>query len=302
LIDTQSNGAQVWAERYESVYKDVFDIQDEIAQQVTRAILGRLTIPLVPRQRPLSMEVFELSLRSRDNWIRSKSKTEEEIAKLSRAVSLDPAYARIHSQLALTHMWQWLLWETPGKENLDLAKKFAGRGVALGHSDPYARFVNAMVLLHRKQWLDADSEFDASLAIDPNGADVFASKAYMLAFSGNGVAGLECLKQALALNPRPPEWYNWHIAICCNALGRYDESIATIMQAGTLRGPIRRSLVYALSGSGQLSEAQKEAAIYLTEDPGFRAAAWIERLPYQDLNLRDRHLKALVNAGLPEYG
>jgi hypothetical protein len=74
------------------------------------------------------------------------------------------------------------------------------------------------------------------------------------------------------------------------------------MQAGTLRGPIRRSLVYALSGSGQLSEAQKEAAIYLTEDPGFRAAAWIERLPYQDLNLRDRHLKALVNAGLPEYG
>jgi TolB-like protein len=300
LIDTQSNGTQVWAERYESAYKDVFDIQDEISQQVTKAVVGRLTTPLVPRQRPASMEVFELSLQGRGGWFRSKSEMIETIAKWIRARELDPGYARIHAQLGWVHLWQWVIWVVPGNEHLDLALQYTGRGVALDHNDSLVRLVHATALLHCQRWEEAESEFATALALDPNGADVFAIKAYMLAFAGQGLAGLECMKQALSLNPRPPEWYYWYAAICQNSLGRFDEAIATLRERGFAGGAARRTLIYSLAQSGEVEEAGKEVAIYLTEDPTFRTRPWLERIPYRDPERRERHIRALVEAGLPE--
>jgi TolB-like protein len=299
LIDAQSNGAQVWAERYESAYKDVFDIQDEISQQVTKAIVGRLTDSSVPRQRPASMEVFELSMRGRDNWIKSRSKTEEEIHSLTRAVELDLGYAPTQSQLARTYLFRWGIWMHPGNSSLDLALKFASRGVALDHNDHRVRLVHAMVLLHHKEWRRAEAEFTAALAINPNGADIFATKAFMLAFAGQGLLGLECMKQAMKLNPRAPTWYYWYTAICHNSIGDFDAAIATLRQHGLTAGAFRRTLIYALSQAGQVDEARREAAIHTAENPGFRAAAWIERLTYQDLALKDRHVRSLVDAGMP---
>jgi TolB-like protein len=300
LIDTQSNGAQVWAERFESAYKDVFDIQDEISQQVTKAVVGQLIDSSVPRQRPVSMEVFELSMRGRDNWIKSRSNTEEEIISLTRAVELDPGYAPTHSQLARTHLFRWGIWMHPGNSSLELALKFAGRGVALDHNDPRVRLVHAMVLLHHKEWRRAEAEFAAALTINPNGADIFATKAFMLAFAGQGLLGLECMKQAMILDPRPSAWYFWYTAICHNSIGDYDEAITILRQHGLTTGAFRRTLIYALSQTGQLEEARKEAAIHSAENPEFRAAAWIERLTYQDFKLKERHFRSLVDAGLPE--
>jgi TolB-like protein len=300
LIDTQSNGELVWAERYESAYKDVFDIQDEISQQVTLAIVGQLSSPSIPRQRPASMEVFELSLQGRDEWNKSRPEIEAEMLRLTRAVELDPGYARTRAQLGSVHLWQWAIWMQPGDSHLDLALKNTVLGVALDHTDAFIRTSHAMVLLHKKQWLEADNEFAAALSIDPNGANTLAAKAFRLSFAGQGIAGLECLKQAMKLNPRPPEWYYRFIAICYNSVGYYDETIDLLRQRGMVRGLTRRTLVYALSQSGRLDEAKTEASIYLAEDPDFRTVAWIERLAYQDMELRDRHLRSLVDAGLPE--
>ena len=66
LIDA-SNGAHVWAERYDRKYDDVFALQDEIALSVVGAIapsLRRAEVNRVKRKRPDSLDAYDLVLQS----------------------------------------------------------------------------------------------------------------------------------------------------------------------------------------------------------------------------------------------
>ncbi len=300
LVDAQSSGSQVWAKRFESAYNDIFDIQDEISREVAQAVAGKLVNPSTTRRRPTSMEAYELSLRSHDLWVRSKADCHEAIVMLARAIELDPTYAHAHSQLGTAQLLAWSFWMERGDSHLDFAVTYTGRGVSLDPNDSVAHAAYGMALQHAKRWEDSDRAFATAIAMNPNGAHAFAMKAFTLALSGAGAAGLDLLEHALKLNPRPPSWYHWNMAVCQLCMGRFEDCIATLQQQGLARSGARRTLIVALAQNGQMEEARKEAGFYKAYDPEFRASLWISRLPYQDMQMQTLHLRSLVLAGIPE--
>jgi TolB-like protein len=301
LIDAMIDGSQLWAERYDRNYKDVFDIQDDIARQVVIAIVGKLTsVQLHSRQRPLNMEVYELSLRARELWTKSKADCDEAILLLTRAITLDPTYARTHCQLATAHTFNWIQWMQKGDSHMVQAMNNASLAVKLDPHDPVNRATYGFVLLNAKRWDEAFIEIDAALAMNSNGAHAYALKAYLFAAVGDGKSGLDFMDHALKLNPHPPNWYYFQIGFCQLVSGQYSECVLTMSRPEFKRGAFRRTLVAALELDGKHEQACKEAQFYMAYDPEFRAASWVQRLPYRDKELQLLHQSALVRAGIPE--
>ena len=108
LIDA-IGGDLIWADRFDRSLEDVFAVQDEVTSRIVEALVGRLT-KLPPRNRPSSLEAYELCVRARplmSNYAGSAEAIRESHILLTQAVAKDPNYAEAVRRLAFTF---WALW------------------------------------------------------------------------------------------------------------------------------------------------------------------------------------------------
>src|ERR1700710_3069032 len=104
LVDAES-GVQLWAERYDRQYGDLFALQDEITVTVIGAIepsLRKAELERVARKRPESLDAYDQVLRALPH-VHTHLAADADIAIpfLRNALSLDPHYAAAHASLAL---------------------------------------------------------------------------------------------------------------------------------------------------------------------------------------------------------
>ena len=109
LIDATSGG-HLWAERYDRPETDLFAIQDEVAQKVAGALggwYGRLNEARrgeAKRKPPASLEAYDLYLLGVERKHQySKEGLNEAIRLFSRAVELDPGFARGWTMLGVAY-------------------------------------------------------------------------------------------------------------------------------------------------------------------------------------------------------
>src|SRR5206468_8526125 len=94
---------------------DIFTLQDEVTQQIVRAMAVKLTEAEKVRLGRASTEVLEaydLVLRAAEERYRTTRESNAEARRLFvRALDLDPNYARAYLGLAWTHLQSWqFLW------------------------------------------------------------------------------------------------------------------------------------------------------------------------------------------------
>ncbi|RWB51831.1 MAG: hypothetical protein EOQ47_28235 [Mesorhizobium sp.] len=115
LIDAVS-GNHLRADRFDRDLEDIFAVQDEVTAKIVEALIGRL-VTRPPRNRPNSMEAYDLCVRGRALIGISPTASRESRLLLQRAITLDPDYAEAHRLLAF-HLWQdWAQWGEPEVPN-----------------------------------------------------------------------------------------------------------------------------------------------------------------------------------------
>jgi adenylate cyclase len=98
LIDT-ATGAHIWADRFDGVLDDIFELQDQVASSVAGAIEPRLRqseIERANRKPTESLDAYDLYLRAlalRDKHTDVDESVPAAIALLKRALAIDPTYA-----------------------------------------------------------------------------------------------------------------------------------------------------------------------------------------------------------------
>jgi tetratricopeptide (TPR) repeat protein len=102
LIQSNS-GHTIWAERYDREMLDVFDLQDEIARSIAKALSIKLTateekaIKVKPAENP---QAYDFYLRGRRLFRRGTRKDMESAAEMfQQAISLDPNFALAYAGL-----------------------------------------------------------------------------------------------------------------------------------------------------------------------------------------------------------
>ncbi|HEX9764433.1 MAG TPA: serine/threonine-protein kinase, partial [Candidatus Acidoferrales bacterium] len=127
LIETRS-GHTVWAERYDRQMEDVFAIQDELAQNIARALRVMLTEKekrAIQKAPTADVRAYDYYLRGRQFFYQFRKKGFEFARQMfNRAIQIDPRYARAYAGIADCCSFLYTYWHA-SEANLKDADEFS---------------------------------------------------------------------------------------------------------------------------------------------------------------------------------
>lgn len=163
LVDVV-DGYRRWYERFDRDMKDIFAIEDEIAEQIA----GALEVTLLHREVPpvANTEAYELYLQGMQFFHQHRSKGFEiAIQTFGRALELDPGDARSHAGIANCHSFLCLYFGR--RESAGDADSASLRAVTLAPDLPEARAARGLALFVAGRLEEAETELERALALDP---------------------------------------------------------------------------------------------------------------------------------------
>ncbi len=213
LIRVQ-DGFHQWSETYDGDLKDVFALQERIAQAIAQKL--RVTLSGVQSQRLVhagtsNPDAYALYLRASSTFDRrDRPHMLDAVKQLQEAVALDPGYARAYSRLAAVHAI--LPTHAPGHfaNYREQVRTYARRAIELDPklAEPWAA-MGLAAPLSGNGLIESRQHFEKALQID---ADDVTSNFWFgltLARTGYNHAAVERIEHALAVEPMLPNLMRW---------------------------------------------------------------------------------------------
>jgi adenylate cyclase len=311
LVDA-ATGAHLWADRFDGVLEDVFDLQDRVTAKVAGALephLLRAEIERALRKSTGNLDAYDYYLRGLA--IFNKGIPERLIqakALFMRAVDLDPEYGVAYGMAAccinMATSHRLLSRSDPDiVEGVRLARMAAEKG----RDDAIALALAGQSICY----LGLDPEagallIDRACTLNPNAAMAWARAGLVNMFLGNHAAAITDFERALRLSPADPELYHSRVgmAFAHMFLGQYEDAVACAERAAS-EGPnfMASRLVaagaYALSG--RLDQARRAMSEYLRVFPA-TCLSNIRNVfgPYRRSEDIERYRDGFRVAGMPE--
>jgi adenylate cyclase len=304
LVDATTEG-HLWAERYDRDLKDIFALQDEVAQKIVAALAVKLTEDeqkRLVRKHTDNMEAYDTFLQGleyKNHYTKEANLQARQM--FERAIDLDPEFALAYALLGLTHYQEWSLGWSQDPQSLEQAFELAQRAIALDDSLPLSHYVLGEVYLWRKQHEQAIAELEKAIALSPSDADGIAGLGDILNWAGMPEEAIGLVTKAMRLNPMYPTWYLWNLGHAYFLTGRYEEAIETlkrVLDRNPYFLPPHAYLAASYSELGRHEEARAEAAEVMKLSPQTSMEAWRQRLPYRDQAVLERLFDSLRKAGL----
>jgi TolB-like protein/tetratricopeptide (TPR) repeat protein len=273
LIEVAS-GHHRWSHRFDGQFKDVFAIQDEIAESVAASLRGGgAATPRTKRPTPRAhtgSAAYELYLRGRHHLPRILYGDLTAAAELfRRAIELDPGYGPAYAGLATAHstLYEWF---GANYADLDGAERASQRALELAPDLAEAHVARGCALSLLKRYEDASREFEEAIRLNPNFFDAYYYFA-RATFAHGDVAGSAVLFRRAA-DVRQEDFQSAVLlAQSLKMMGREDE--ASVWR----REGIRRA-EHALALNPRDGRAMSLGALYLLEEgQPERAVEWSER-------------------------
>jgi serine/threonine protein kinase len=244
----------IWAETYRGTMKDIFDIQEEVASEIARALQIRLSPDEKQnlKKRPTeNTGAYQLYLQGRFFWNkRSEEGLKTAIRYFEQAIERDPHYALAWAGIADSYSLLGEYGNIPRKELYPMAEAAVNKALEIDNRLAEVHTSLASILMFRKwDWANSEKEF----------------------------------KLALELNPNYATAHHWYSQWFLN-MGRLEESLRMISRAAEL-DPVSQAILkdqgLTLYYNRQYDEAIKLAQKTLELDPNYAAAHRLLSLAYQ---------------------
>jgi len=164
------DGYHLWSERYDRQLEDVFAIQDEIAENIVRAlrvVLGEDEKRALEKAPTENVQAYEYYLRGRQIQHQMRRSPLQYARRMfERAIELDPKFARAHAGAADCCSFLYMYWDS-SNANLDAANASSQRALELEPSSAEAHTSRGVALTLRKNYDDARREFETALKLNP---------------------------------------------------------------------------------------------------------------------------------------
>src|SRR6266571_1892107 len=232
-----SDASHVWANVYDAVLADVFDVQSKIATQVADTLDVTLLAP--ERQalgvRPTAnLEAYDSYLRGEDYDARQYREEDAHLAvrMYQRAVQLDPKFALAYAALARAHLFLSWIFDQTGE--LPKAQAALGRAQQLGPELAETH----LALGYYYYWGSRDydlalEQFGWVRERQPNDPDVISAIGYIRRRQGRWAEAVSNLIRAAELDPRSHSLF-FDLGQTYRLLRRYSEAERALGRAISL--------------------------------------------------------------------
>jgi len=308
LIDA-TNGAHLWADRFDGSLEDVFELQDKVAISVAGVIeptLRQSEIERARRKRPDSLDAYDLYLRALPDALAAMPEdADKALALLGKAIDLEPDFAAAHAIIALCHEQRYLRGGMQ-EETRNAALHHARQAIAAGGDDAAALATAGFVIaVCGRDYEAALAAFDRSFALSSSLAFALGFSSIVRAWKGDDAIAVEHAQRAIRLSPFDPQRNLPYVGLAYAhfAAGRFEETVAAASLAtqSNPRFTVPIILHAAALGSLDRSEDAKTVVQRLLElQPGLTVATAILSARYVDRKNIAALENALRRAGLPE--
>lgn len=312
LTDATS-GQQVWSERFEDRFDNVFDMQDRLVAQVAATIAPALRSTEIERARrksPESVTAFDLYLQALPLMRTSLAENRQALELLDKAVALDPDYSAASALAARCYQFQLLMgWVRRSDPSLKAGILLGQRAIELGRSDSEALWMAGLALIILDGQVDPGAGWiSRSLVLNPNSADAWVSSGMYHNYRGDYETAIEHFDRAQRLNPLDTlHHFRWNlVGNSYFGAGRYDEAYDAANQCLNVGPTYPQALLLKLATCGQLGRAE-EAAGTLTKLLAVQprcTLTWVSEY-FGPMYLRNpdfvaRYIEGARRAGLPD--
>jgi serine/threonine-protein kinase len=164
-----ADGAVRWTQAYDRPIRNVFAVQDEIAREVSRELLGTLGAApgTLVRAETADPEAHSLLLQGIVLWNRRTGPAiRQAMGLVELAVARDPGYARAHAWLGMATATLPFYAEEDTDRLLDRALAATDRALALDSTVAEAHAAAGMALMTQGRNREAEQRFRRALALD----------------------------------------------------------------------------------------------------------------------------------------
>ncbi len=310
LIDT-TTGAHIWADRFDGALDDIFELQDQVASSVAGAIEPRLRLAEIERatRKPTeSLDAYDLYLRGLAQINKyTEEGMREAVVLARRALAIDPSYAPAAAMVGWGRMLQRIQgWGTVSETEVTEAVLLARQAVELGRDDPEVLSLAGYTIdILAGDHSAAMAIIDRALALNPNSAQAWGARGWVLSAQSQFTPAIEASQQAMRLSPLDPLAFAYMagIAFAHMAAGRYEEAIEWADR--TLHAQPRyvvamRFKLVCLAHLGRTDDACELLKRVLDLSPGLTIAAW--QASYATTSVFSPEFLALYVDGLRKAG
>ena len=268
-----SDGAHLWAEKYDRKLSDVFAIQDEVASEVVKAL--QLAVPDAAQQH--LADAGTTNIQAYQEYLRGIAllpgrqvpKMREAVRHFERAIALDPRYARalVAYNLAYTLLVQY---GTVDDADMARAARFLQTALEIAPNLGEAHTARGGELERARDFDAAEKEYARGVELAPGYATGFQWYGELeLFFRDRTARGLALIERAYALDPLSPVVRGVR-AMAIGLSGRPEEGIALMdqliaEQPTVARNYDTRAALY--EQTGDMVRALRDGQIHARLDP-----------------------------------
>jgi serine/threonine-protein kinase len=231
-LTNANDGFALWSDTYERQMKDVFAVQDDIANSIAGALRVALAPP--PTRKPgmprtalagtEDMVAYDLYLRGRYFWHQRGDESLRRAALyFSQAIDRDPTFARAHAGLADALGLLPIYGRTPADSAFPLARQSAERALQLDSTLAEAHTTLGLILKSTGEWQSAASEFRTALSLDSTYATAHQWYAEVLIITRQVREAVTELEKARDLEPLSPV-INAELGYALGLAGKFGEA------------------------------------------------------------------------------
>jgi TolB-like protein len=265
LVDA-THGNCLWAEKYDAIDRDIFEIQDAIAQRIAGAIEPELLKSAgshAARRRAGNVGSWDLV--AKGSWLfhHVTQPTHREAQQLFRQA------CRVDPELADAHLWLGRVnaglvaygWSADPTRDLEEGVAAALEAVQLDEKNPYAHYALAIVSVYRDDFAVAQRSAEKAIELSPCFALAHLVHGMAALYSGDPGRAVQSLEHGLGLNRYDPQNFVWYNVLSLAYLfcGQADDALARAIAALKARPAWRPAMRTAAAACAALGRDEAAA-------------------------------------------
>lgn len=265
-------GAHVWAERFDRVLEDIFEVQEEVTRAIVAALVPEIAATehtRAMRRRPGDISAYENAVRAWSDALDAHQATDHDLVKRAvdgaiKALAIDPNSVLAWQSLCFARQLQGYHRFMDRDEAAREAQEAGDRAVALDGADARSHALRAHCSFTARDFERQPAaliQARRAHEMNPNDTFVLFLLGNLEASAGDPAKAIELCHRILRLNPRDTRIHMIHtlLAYACVGAKRWAEGAAwadrTVNDAPR-SVPGHTNLITCLVGMGEIEKAK----------------------------------------------